>query len=94
MKIKTMTKNLLISGAVVSLLFLYTGSVKGESPPGKPGDLNSLANKDSKKFGNEQYGGRDKDKSERFKELEFLIMQSLLKQYERLDGDTEIVDAE
>ncbi len=77
--------------ALVSLWLVNVnvGSLRCESAPGGPGDLQPQANKSTPaltRSGDQSWEDQEQDnKSERFQELEWLIKQRLLKQYERME---------
>ena len=77
--------------ALVSLFLVgvNVGSLRCATPPGGPGDLQPQANKSAPalaRSGDQSWEDQEQDnKSERFQELEWLIKQRLLKQYERME---------
>ncbi len=89
MKKPTALLKIFITGLVSFLLFnVNAGSLRCESPPGGPGDLQPQANRSGTAPGKSSDQGwleEQENKNERFKELEWLIKQRLLKQYERME---------
>ncbi len=91
MKKPTALLKIFITGFVSLLLFnVNVGSLRCESPPGGPGNLPPQANRNDTALGkaSDQSWLEDQEqgnKNERFKELEWLIKQRLLKQYERME---------
>ena len=72
------------------LVNVNVGSLRCESPPGGPGDLQPQANRSGtalEKSSDQSWldDQEQENKNERFKELEWLIKQRLLKQYERME---------
>ena len=66
------------------------GTLRCASPPGGPADLQPQANRSSTALEKSSDQGwmddqEQEDKNERFKELEWLIKQRLMKQYERME---------
>jgi hypothetical protein len=79
-----------LAGLISLLLFsANVGSLRCAPPPGGPGDLQPQANiRDAAlgKSSDQSWEDQEQDnKNERFKELEWLIKQRLLKQYERME---------
>jgi len=91
MKRPTTLLKICLTGLVSLFLFsVNVGSLRCASPPGGPGDLQPQANRIGPELGKSrdqswQEDQEREDKNERFKELEWLIKQRLLKQYERME---------
>ena len=80
---------------VLSFLLLNVGILRCESRPGAPGNLPPQAKSDSPAFGktgDQSWLEEREEKSERFKELEWLIKQKLLKQYEKMEIKEDLDD--
>lgn len=85
-------KNIFIKlAALVFLVSLFSvGSVQAAAPPGGPGNLQPLANRGGAVLGKTRDQGwledqEQEEKNERFKVLEWVIKQRLLKQYEKME---------
>lgn len=79
----------------VFLSFFNVGSVKGASPPGGLDNLPPQANRSSTELGksrDQSWLEDQEDKNERFKELEWLIKQNLLMQYQRIEIKEDLED--
>jgi hypothetical protein len=79
-----------ITGLVSLLLFsVNMGSLRCAPPPDGSGDLQPQANRSDPALGkssDQSWEDQEQEnKNERFKELELLIKQRLLKQYERME---------
>ena len=91
MKKSTALMKLFITGFISLLLLnVNVGSLRCESPPGDPGNLPPQANRSDTALGKSSdqswlEGQERENKHERFQELEWLIKQKLLKQYERME---------
>lgn len=90
MRTLAITKNVLV--AVVFLSFFNVGSPRCEPQPSNLSNVHPQANKESIKSGKDKNSDWQNDKSERFKELEWLIIQNLLNQYGKLDADAELAE--
>ena len=86
------TKNVLIAGVFLSLLFFNVVSLRCETKLHNLSNVHPQTTKESNyvaKYTDNDWQG---DNRERFKELEWLIMQNLLKQYGKLDADAELAE--
>ena len=90
MKKPTALLKIFVTAGFLAFFLLNTGSLRCESSPGGRDNLSPQANRSGPELGK----SRDQswleeqdqnDKNERFKELEWLIKQRLLKQYERME---------
>jgi hypothetical protein len=91
MKKPAVLLKIFITGLVsLWIVNVNVGSLRCESAPGGPGDLQPQANRSGTSLEKSSNQGwlddqEQEDKNERFKELEWLIKQRLLKQYERME---------
>jgi len=86
---------ILITTGFLSLLLLNVGSVKGASAPGGPDNLPAQAKRSGtalEKASDQNWLDDQEDKHERFNQLEWLIKQSLLMQYQRMEVKEELED--
>lgn len=79
----------------LSFMLVDVGSVRCASPPGSPGNLRPQANRSGTALGKTRDQSwledqEQEDKNERFKELEWLIKQSLLRQYQKMEVREEL----
>jgi hypothetical protein len=73
-------------------LSFNVGSLRCEPRSTNLSNIHPQANKENKNFGQDLERDWQSDKSEKFKVLEWLIMQSLLQQYGKLDADAELAE--
>ena len=92
MKKLAVTKNVLVIGVFLLSCFVDVGAQRCESKRAHLGSFQPQAHKESIKLEKDQDNDWQNNKSGKFKELEWLIMQNLLKQYEKLDADAELAD--
>jgi hypothetical protein len=94
MKKPTALKILITTGFLSFLLF-SVGSLRCESPPGGSSILPPQANSSGTalgKSGDQSWLEDQEDKHGRFKELEWLIKQSLLMKYQRMEIEEDLED--
>jgi hypothetical protein len=78
-------KGLFIIGVPLALLLLNMESPRCESQPTGLNNAQSLVKRNDTKMEKSSDQEMQNDKSERFKVLEWLIRQNLMKQYERME---------
>ena len=79
----------------VFLSFFNVGSVQGASPPGGSDNLSPQANRSGPALGkasDQNWLEDQEDKHERFSQLEWLIKQKLLQQYQRMESQEDLED--
>ena len=77
-----------ITAGFLSFFLFNVGSLRCESPPADSYNLQPQANRSGialDKARDQSWQGDQEDKSDRFKELEWLIKQSLLMKYQRME---------
>jgi len=85
---KPTTLKIFIMAGFLAFFLVNVGSLRCESPPGGRDNLSPQANRSGvalDKAREQSWLEDQEDKSERFKELEWLIKQRLMKQYERME---------
>lgn len=96
MKKSTALLKIFITGLVsLWLVNVNVDTLRCESPPGGSGNLSPQANRNGTTLGKSGDRGwleDQEDKSERFKELEWLIKQSLLMKYQRMEIREDLED--
>lgn len=90
-------KRRLIIRICASLVFLFflllnVGGLRCEPQTGGLGQAQSRVQRDDRRPAKDPAPDWQEDKSERFKMVEWLIMQQLLKKYERIEGADELDD--
>ena len=84
-----------ITTGFLSFLLFNVGSLRCESPPGGSSILQPQANRSGTALGkssDQSWLEDQEDKHERFKELEWLIKQSLLMKYQRMEIEEDLED--
>lgn len=95
MKKPTALLKIFITAGFLSFFLFNVGSLRCESPPGGSNNLPPQANRSGialDKTRDQSWQEDQEDKSERFKELEWLIKQSLLMKYQRMEIREDLED--
>ena len=85
MKKLNFIKGLFIIAVTLALLLVNIGSPRCESQPSGLNNAQSLVKRNNPEMAKSSDQEMQDDKSERFKVLEWLIRQNLMKQYERME---------
>ena len=92
---KPTTLKIFIMAGFLAFFLVNVGSLRCESPPGGRDNLSPQANRSGvalDKAREQSWLEDQEDKSERFKELEWLIKQSLMMKYQRMEIREDLED--
>jgi len=92
MKTQTNIIKISLAAAILALLTLNPGSLRCEPQPAVPPEIQPQARQDQPSAGKIEDLDRREEKSKSFKELELLIKESLMFQYQRLDAIADLQD--
>jgi len=92
MKKSNIINRLFIIAVPLTLLLANIGSARCESQPADLNNAQSLAKRNDTKLEISSDQEMQDDKSQRFKEVEWLIRQNLMKQYEKLAVNEDLED--
>ena len=92
MKKLNLIKGLFIIAVPLAFLLLNIESPRCESQPSSLNNAQSLAKRNDTKMEKSSDQEMQDDKSERFKVIEWLIRQNLMKQYEKLAVNEDLED--
>jgi len=92
MKKANLINRLFIIAVPLTLLVANIGSARCEPQPAGLNNAQSLATRNDTKMTKSSDQEMQDDKSQRFKEIEWLIKQNLMKKYEQLAVDEDLED--
>jgi hypothetical protein len=81
-----------LAAAILALLTFNPGSLRCEPQPAGPLEAQPQARQDQPRAGKIEDWDRREEKSKSFRELELLIKESLMFQYQRLDPVADLQD--
>ena len=92
MKTQTNIIKISLAAAILALLTFNPGSPRCEPQPAGPPEAQPQAKQDQPRAGKIEDWDRREEKSKSFRELESLIKESLMFQYQRLDTVADLQD--
>ena len=92
MKKSNIINRLFILAVPLTLLLANIGSARCESQPAGLNNAQSLVTRNDTKMEKSSDQEMQDDKSQRFKEIEWLIRQNLMKEYEKLAVNEDLED--